>query len=184
MHAEHEILIFLYFKITNELIGRSWILKRTSCRVCHIGLHPLNLQRRSCLLTRDICSTALSRYVPIASFCLCFRAEPILPLVSMHLPTVLENLKGWVLAPISSPVHTRYLTAGNRIKEEPSRRRESTIELWLHGHIRQFRAAVLAPIQERQLCRQEFHGGLRRRHTWLCLHSCRLAPRLHSGSLR
>jgi hypothetical protein len=103
MHAEHEILIFLYFKITNELIGRSWILKRTSCRVCHIGLHPLNLQRRSCLLTRDICSTALSRYVPIASFCLCFRAEPILPLVSMHLPTVLENLKGWVLAPISSP---------------------------------------------------------------------------------
>ena len=37
------------------------------------------------------------------SFCLCFRAEPILPVGSVHLPAVLENLRGWVLAPIGSP---------------------------------------------------------------------------------
>jgi hypothetical protein len=52
---------------------------------------------------------------------------------------------------------------------------DSAIQLWLRARIRQVRAAMVAPIQERQLCRHEFHGGLHRRHTWICRHSCRLA---------
>src|ERR1700677_612170 len=59
---------------------------------------------------------------------------------------------------------------------------EFTIKLWPHGHIRQVSAAVLAPIQEQQLCRQEFHGGLRRSHTWLRPRFYRLALQRHPGS--